>query len=148
VVKNSSNYSWISYLEWFRLNLGKLDDWSSLWCDIRENAIGQRDVIFYKNIKVDPCFKNWFKKSVFQKEHSFSVRDKITAIEQADRYVYKNYKERIYLVDQYSNRRGGKASEKQVALLKKFWFPNAWDLSKWEAANLLNKIFAEKNSKK
>jgi len=148
VVKNSSSYSWISYLEWFRLNLGKLDDWSSLWCDIRENAIGQRDVIFYKNIKVDPCFKNWFKKSVFQKEHSFSVRDRITALEEADRYIYKNYKERIYLVDQYSSWRSGGASVKQVALLKKFWHANADQLSKWEAANLLNKIFAEKNSKK
>ena len=143
IVKENSKYAWTQFLDGFRLSLGT-DEVGNLGCDIREDTLGQYNIMFYNTIKETPNYMNGFKKSSIRKLHSFSAKDQIEALQKADEYIATNYSTKVNLVNQSAWRRAEWATEKQVALLKKFGYPQADKLSKGEAANLLSKVFAEK----
>lgn len=147
VIKNCSSYAWTPFLEGFKLSLGKSQTGDLITCEIRENTIGQYEATFYSILNEKVSAKTWYRKQTI-KIHSLVTKDKITCIEQADLYIYANYKDRVSLVSQDATWRQWWATEKQVSILKRFGYPNADKLTKWEACNLLNKVFAEREAKK
>ena len=147
MIKQHSGYARTPFLDWFKLNLGK-NEQGSLGCEIREDTLGQYEVAFYLATDQVPSFRNSYKKSGFTKLHSFICKDKIQAIERADLYIFQHHNDRVRLVSQNASRREWMASDKQISILKKFGISGAERLNKGEAANLLNKIFAERSAKR
>lgn len=117
-------------------------------CTIREDLLGKYEVKFMQIESQVPSFKNGFKKAKVTDLHSFSEDTLTGAVENADAYIFNNYKKSTGLIDQKAGWRSDGPSEKQVKLLKKFGYPNAGELSKGEACNLLSKHFAAQGDKK
>ena len=111
--------------------------------------LGQFDVKFFQAIpNAKPSFKNGFKKVTLKEIHSINWKSKIVALQEADVYIFNNFTEQVGLIKQNAGWRKDTPSEKQITLLKRFWFLNVENLSKWEACNLLSKYFADKEAKK
>ena len=144
LVQKFSKLSWTQTPTWFKIWLWQNTDWTSLEATISENTIGQYVISVNKLIEQTPDFRNGYTKYRKEVLHSDVGKDRISALEKADTYISQNYRDKIWLVSQDAGRRQEKPSEKQISLLKKFGYPNAEKLSKWEACNLLSKHMWQK----
>ena len=142
-------YSRSQYLDWYKISLG-LDAKTNngLAIEIRENTLGQYDVFTFEIIAQKPSFRNWFKARVKKELHKETFKTRLDAINWADVHIFRNYRDKVGMISQSAGWRKDSPSEKQIALLKKFWYVQADQLSKWEACNLLSKHFADKASKR
>lgn len=146
-IKTNSGYAWNKYYEGYRLSLGRHEG-EPLLCEVRENAIGKYTVRFLLLEEQTPMFSNGFKKYSEKELHEFQADDLVWAIQEADKYIFDNYRENVSLVRQDAKRRWEPPSEKQIKILKKFGYHNAHELSKGEASTLLGKIFADREKKR
>lgn len=147
-IKNNSSYSWTKYFEGYKLGLGYNDVSEPINVEIRENAIGKFTITFTHGTIQKPNFHNGFKKYGREVIHEMQWDDIVDAIQKADKRIYEKYRDKVSLVDQWARRRKDPPSEKQIALLKRHGYHNAWELSKGEACNLISKIFADKERKR
>ena len=89
-----------------------------------------------------------FKKKLKKEVAKVSWKDIMDALRRADAYIFSNYRDKVSMIKQNAEWRTWGPTEKQVALLKKFGYHNADQLTKGQASNLLSKIFADREKKK
>lgn len=92
--------------------------------------LGQYDIEFFKLEPTKPGFRNGYSKNKKVALHTFSEKSKSKAMQEADRYIFEHFRNRVSLIQQNAEWRTAKPSDKQIALLRKFGYQNADQLSK------------------
>lgn len=142
-VKENSTLWWTPFLDGYKISLWEDDMWDKLSVEIREDTIWYI-INFIVARKQEAKFQNKFKKYKNEIVATVKAHDKKEALNLADKVIRTNYSDRVNLVNQNAKWKESEATEKQVKMLQKNWYPNADQLTKGQASILISKIFANK----
>lgn len=160
-IKQISKNSWQHYGTGYKISLGKqtevrqvqgtefqkeIEVWRAIV--IQENALWNYTIDIIELTEQTPHFKNWFsrwkKKVVFTEEAPV----KEVALMRADAIIEEKFPWLQNLIGQWARWKKQPPTEKQIKMLKKFWFEEAEKLDKGQASNLLSYYFDQKEQKK